>query len=848
MINRDEAPVEIKRGLQDIGYTDALLIPEYPFADPRQGSQTIYRARLAAFIESPPSYRNAAVGVIDAQDAESLRNNRFLGASRLLEMRGDTVISWNVPTADGLEYDETIPAHLIREAIKRHEDLWGRVAMLRARGIGTVPSTRQLDFFDAGLVPEIEGLVRRKLDELLRQTLAACQQAYGTIHSNAQPDPKALFRLVFRLLAAKLLADRGHPGDWRNSDASAVLSAVEGYYYRTRRPQPALDDPQTQQVAWDRIRTSFPLQNITLDILADTYETTLVDENERREFGIHSTPAAVAAYLVRQLPFEDLAPDTRHVLDVFTGHGALLVAAMRKLRALLPDMPPDERHRYLVDMLHGIDVDTFALEIAWTSLIEADFPLPNGWSLDEKDLFAARSWATELGRADIVLGNPPFQAFTNDERALYGGTVTAQNKAEETIGRILAHPPRQLGLVLPRVFLNGQRFTTARRALATTYDDIGTLSLPENVFQYAEKETVLLTASGRRRRSMISVRSGTVSPTDVQQFVSTGRPSRYETVSVAREVLVDAPALGTPALHEVWEALEGRKKLDSLATVHRGLEFDANLLKDDGYASSVSDVPLEGFVPGLGEVEDTFEPFLVAAHKQVCIIPKYLRRGSNWNWARPKVLVNAVRRSRSAWVMTATSDIEGLVATQNFIGVWPKMRPGASLTMINVLAAIINGPVANAFVQTHSTAQHNQVRTVKDIPLPYMTRRLETRINELVREYVFARRAWLFGDDASKKGKCEAMLNQIDAEILSAYDLPPRLERAVLDYFAYVRRPGPLNFLGYISPKRTANLPWHMYVSGAVERANGHATLARLKTVRGAAVSTMLQEIGQSEG
>jgi hypothetical protein len=65
-------------------------------------------------------------------------------------------------------------------------------------------------------------------------------------------------------------------------------------------------------------------------------------------------------------------------------------------------------------------------------------------------------------------------------------------------------------------------------------------------------------------------------------------------------------------------------------------------------------------------------------------------------WDRPKVIVNAARVSRGPWRLAAFVDVQGYVCSQRFIGVWPNDH---SLPA-ECIAAVLNGPVANAFVNS----------------------------------------------------------------------------------------------------------------------------------------------------
>jgi hypothetical protein len=122
-------------------------------------------------------------------------------------------------------------------------------------------------------------------------------------------------------------------------------------------------------------------------------------------------------------------------------------------------------------------------------------------------------------------------------------------------------------------------------------------------------------------------------------------------------------------------------------------------------------------------------------------------------------------------------DRAGLVASQQFIGLWPN----DDQVDLDALTAVLNGPVVNAFMREHSFDKRFRINTLLNAPLPA---KLPTQLGELARLYVrklSARRP----DEA----QLAMLLDEIDAVVLAAYDLPPRFERALLASFNDDKRP-----------------------------------------------------------
>ena len=300
-----------------------------------------------------------------------------------------------------------------------------------------------------------------------------------------------------------------------------------------------------------------------MDSLAYVYENTLVTRETRKSFGIHSTPPAIAEYIVRRLPFEGLDPTERRVFEPFSGHSVFLVAAMQRMRELLAStMTSDERHQYFVEMLSGIEIDPFAREVARLSLMLADYPNPDGWNLLGADALASPQFEKELAKANIVLCNPPFGKFSANERAAYGD-LSAVWKPVEILNRVLRMPPQLLGFVLPRVFLAGRSYREIRALLGRIYSSVEILALPERVFQHSEAEAVLLLCSGQNQGT-VYLRTGEVYRRDLEDFY-TVRQSSYEVERLIADASTTfADAMWQPPLEEVWEATARMKRFGRL--------------------------------------------------------------------------------------------------------------------------------------------------------------------------------------------------------------------------------------------------------------------------------------------
>lgn len=819
----------IKQEFQDLGYVGNLLQESYAYADVL-GTDSEYVVRqvpLAAFCQDPPSYRTAAFGVTIANGhcgSEFIQTLRSLGAPQILEIGDDEVSRWKVTVKGKPVLLDAVGLSDLPGLFAHHKEEWTPQRVLRAKA-DILPAT-QLDFLDLGLLPLLDNEVRTKLDRLLQNTISLALDTFEQKSPFLEELYPSLFRLVFRLIASKVLADRNHPGHWVSEDPGFAIEAIEEFYFKGDKPEPVLDDYETQNAIWEHIRNTFHFQNLSVDSLAYVYENTLVTSNTRKLFGIHSTPPVIAEYIVRQLPFHTLALTERRVFEPFSGHSVFLVAAMQRMRDLLPsDMSPEERHQYFVEMLSGIEIDAFAREVARLSLMLADYPNPDGWNLYQGDALNSPLFAKELERANIVLCNPPFGKFDADEREVYGH-LSSDWKPAEILYRVLQNPPELLGFVLPRIFLTGQSYEQTRSLIGDTYSSVEILALPDNVFQHSEAESVLLLSSGLNGGT-VHLQTGEVHRRDLDDFYTARQYWYDDTRNVEDAGKVFADNMWQPPLEGVWQATAEMKRLSDLSLIHRGIQYKIPFAENE--SDLVAYENYQGFMPGLHKVQNAVEPFIVADSIFLNMDPSLMLTAANaFSWEKPKLIVNASRQSRGPWTLSASVDYTGLVVYRNFHGIWP--TGGLAL---EVLAAIMNGPMANAFVSARGENRYIRISTLKDIPVPEFTKSQQQDIVSLVRQYIYVRESWSQKKDSAReeRNRCLTLLHLIDAEILKAYDLEPKLERMLLDYFNGYSRLGPVEFTGYFPPTFKPFIPWHLYISEGFRKANVKETLKRLPVI-----------------
>ena len=769
----------IARAARAAGYRPEAVVPDYAFADVLSDANTTRIVPLAAFTHTPPSYRSAALAVVNSDQRRTVdlvNEYRALGAPLLFVIERAEVTVWEVRSDGPPRAIEKVGLAHVAELFARNQASWHPNAIHRAKSIGGFETAYQLDFVDLGLLPAIEGEIHVKLDRLLVETLNLASEA-------SRDDPlevRTLFRVVFRLLAAKVLQDRYHPcsDGWDADSLQSVLAGIETYYsLEPIEGQASVDLQRTFDTAWKHLRSGISFSNISSDDLAFVYENTLVTPETRRLFGTHSTPRPIAEYVVQRLQLHRHEPDDLRIYEPFAGAGVFLISALRHLRDLLPvEWPDEQRHDFLIRHISGSEVDPFACEVAMLSLILADYPNHNGWNVEEVDLFRNGALAQRIAANNVIICNPPFETFDAADKKRYAIAEKTYSKAIAALSAAIDGTPLALGFVLPRSFILERQFAEQRRRIESLYGTVELLKLPEGIFGASDVETSAVIARDLRTSysTTIALRSSEVVERDRSAFLKTGR------ATVHRELVrtIDERPEGhlwIPPLNELWDYLASYPRLLSVLKPSCGLEWTYH------QEQATSEAERFGYRPGYANARH-LQQYRPPQPLWLDFRPDHLRRGAAHDWSQPKLMASAIRLSRGAWCIGAFVDPVGLLCSQQFFGLWPRIA--LTRAELAALCGVLNGPVANAYLAINSPKRGFRAAVVGQIPIPAL---LPAKLAETVGSYVeFLRSPSILGDVDARLAR---LLTEIDASVLEAYDLPMRLERQLLAFFEGSERP-----------------------------------------------------------
>ena len=775
---------QVIAGLRSIGYNGSLLEEDYKFPDWFSNGAE-WGVAAAAFGQTPISYDSACIGVVQANglQRQSLVNKcRALGAPIILEVDALEIREWAVSRKEdrhGLV--ETYRTDRVGDMLASRAAEWRPQNLLRLKNIGSYQWTQQLGLF-VGLLPELEEHIQENLDPLLRETLSQVRQSYLS-STGREPNAAQIFKLIFRTLTAKVFFDRQVPGFSRLSgDSDELLEAVARHY---RDESPRLLTREARQVAANRIWKEFDFRNLSVEVLAQMWSSTLVDAETKRKLSIHRTTRTIVRYVVERIPFNSSGDDKRIILEPCSGSAVFLLGAMNFLRPRLFAMDASERHKYFVNHLAGIEADPFAVEISALALTLADFPNPNGWDIAHGDVFDDAVSDSYLQRAAVVLCNPPYSDFDPNERSQSPYVQRPAAVLDQVLKHL--HPEGVLGFVLPRIFVDGRgAYAEIRERIAKRFASVEITVLPDRAFPDADSEIALLIAIDPIPHKALHVISRKVN--DNPSAWADFEASHQVSCEYAAEFSFDSAeqSLLIPELPEVWNFLDSYPKLDNVAEIYRGIEWNIPLTengRETGNRSQlVKNERTDGFREGIAPQTD-FKMFEQPQTAYLNFRPE-MQRGGPWRhaWEKPKAILNKAARSRGRWRMAAFPDSKGLACYQTYFGVWPTSTSQDEWT----LSAVLNSPVANAFVATREGKTDVTKETLLLIPVPIFTEAQRAKLLDLIKQYQQITSAVPL---EGVRGDAEWLLKQIDATVLAGYRMPPRIERQLLDFFRDQDRP-----------------------------------------------------------
>lgn len=820
-------PANLIRCLERCGYSDEHIVRDYGVPD-AQGPG------ILAFSHAPHDARTACIAVADAgvDPRRTAEAWRVTGAPVLFLVAGASLTWWQAGPIVSQRPDRVSP-DTAAAFFERHRQDFGPEALYRAKNLGRVRSGYQLDFVDVGLMPFVEGQMGAKLSALLEDLITAGSRLWPVDLGDAERKEKThwLFAAGFHLLAAKILHDK-RVASFRQINLANPEEAIRRVRHHYGQPVPEPPATGWQLDYWaeasQRIRGLSPLDALTTETLALVYESVLVSPQTRKGLGIHSTPGYLVDYVVWSLAdwIAEIPPERRHAYEPCCGHAAFLIALMRLLREVGASNAAEVGHRYLQQRLHGLELDPFALEIARLGLTLADVPNPNGWDLQQGDVFVADWPAPGRPAPDIVFMNPPFEDLSEAERSRYADTAYV-NRAAEVTARLLPrlNPRGVFGMVLPQGFLHGRNAEPLRRLLCRDFELREVTCFTDGLFSFSDAEAAVLI--GRRMPAAAgTVHMGWVTgKTGIARFRELQALSDVETCPQQRLAESAGCELRIPRLDAVWQELAHLPRLGDWVTGGKGFEHVGKEKLPPG-AQTVSDGPFPGAVRGFTDVGRALMLHGLPRERWVSLDRTVLRRPLHGTLTgQPQVLLNYAPVDRGPWRLKAVIDPEGHAVSSRFVA----LRPGQAGLSLEVLWAILNSPVGNGYAYCHLGKRDNTVGELLKMPVPRMSPGDVARVASAARLYLEAAST---PQGPAGPEALRGLMLRVDAEVLRLCALPPRLERRLLDLFTgYPRLGVPFGMTEYFPREFTPCIPLHEYLSPEYRRTTAGELRKRVRPI-----------------
>jgi hypothetical protein len=300
-----------------------------------------------------------------------------------------------------------------------------------------------------------------------------------------------------------------------------------------------------------------------------------------------------------------------------------------------------------------------------------------------------------------------------------------------------------------------------------------------------------------------------------------------------------------PELEEVWAYCANLPRFGEIADIGQGFSFlsstDPALPKD---AITESIIKCNGLVEGFARLRKSLQTHQQPDLSWLNLDPAVIARPRHGTTTgNPQVLLNYARVSRRPWRLKAFLDREGYPVTSRFLIV----RSNNDRWPIEALWGVCNSPIANAYSFAFSNKRDVLAGLMRSMPVPENGTSSLTPLIDAV--YAYLQACSLENDvltSSTASDRLRTLHWRIDAEVLSLYQLPPGLERQVLDLFSGEKRLGvPFNQTEYLSKdfSEPLSLNEQLAITADWESTNAQRTRLIYKKIRKTILPAERQEL-----
>jgi hypothetical protein len=763
----------IRAALHGVGYSSDFLEVDYQFAPNALPTPEAAPADVVAFYAEPHDQSTSAVAVrwqAETQDMGYLRPLRdLLWAPYAIIARGSECDIWDtLPTDNQGTEPRLVAAHIsyagLATTLSEHGNELGQLAVARKKR-----RWRQTALYEAD--PAANAFTRwayRPTVDLLTQVLSAVfQEARRDLRQGDYLLAEHL-RWLLRLIGVRIAWDKRWEDAGDRTDPTALLDAARDYpTHAATMTDIGRDDAERLASVVARRLSATHLGAADGGILSQIMQDHAISGDLRHAWKLYPTPRHIAWHMVSAVPFETLPVDQRRVWDGTCGTGTILVAALDRLRSLVPELPLPELRAAMTRLLSGNDqapAMTDATRIALDLTLGA--PVGADWKISTGDVteIAFADW-----RPNVIVGNPPFYGHGWTVNTAVG--MLRQYADALPVGGLMS-------VIVPASIRSAESAKAIRQTLVTQFDWYEITELPSQTFQGMDHNALILT--GRKRAA-----------TSTDASVVTWR-------RVARE----GKTLSVEALQQ-REWLED-KRTPIVSPLALRLRHHLNRFRP--LAAFIPDTNLTvGITPGANGQDDVLHTPEAGTVRyltgQACIAPfsiawtqhpRWLRYpSSRLQWDRrpkerlfqsPKIILTRQGRGRSAWRTQAAVDDEGLYPSDSFIALAP-----TDILNLHCLAGIFNSSLFNCWLDLINATGVVTLPQLRQWPTPEDAAAID-RISQLAQALQQERTS-----SATAAGERLLRLTlKLDDAVLDAYDIPTNLRAEIANYMlsCNANRPG----------------------------------------------------------
>lgn len=736
---------KIKDCLHEVGYNKEKIIDNYPIT---VQDKVIYFDFVAFGHDKVQDTSTSCIAVKycndDHEENQAVDNTKYSASPILIVPKKDKVNIWKIDVEKKsdkiweLQYDQ-LGEYFAQNRVKFNSD---KIVLSKQ-------DYEQMAFFNAGSLFKFASKINCEL--LGEEFKNAIYNARKKIDIDNEEQVMDLTSITMHIIAAKILNDKLLL-DKRYDDIHEIIDRLSNQYSDYFAKDSLYKyGIELIDIIYNSFRQNVSYRSIDNKILGNFYENTLFESNDaknkkmKRELGIYYTPTEIVNNMLKTMPIEFINYKERFVLDGSCGSGSMLIGAYKRLIELLPKKMKDElKHKYLTDMILGIDIDRFACEVARLEMLLISIPYGNGWKIKNGDFTVINNMKFT---PNIIIANPPYQEKRSGKQL---------EKATGFLDKYIDFLSDEgiIGIVMPEGFLENNSGKDARLKLLTNVDIYEIWSLPKGIFDTNNCATVVIIGRKVKKGSLIDtpikIRIVNKNLSSITKFKSQGIFD-FDFVYSSQKALMNNKnykIIFSP-LDNIIKKIECNKKIYDYVDYTQGIQipfkYNYPLVSDnykDGYSKFLRNARL-GFdrykIDWSKQKQSKYlkyDPY-DSINKEFKGLKKLkkdkglrLRESKRTLLEGSKVIFHMNSTPGTFWRTKAAIDREGIYPSHSF---WCFVPKDNRITL-EIIVALMNSKIINLYLGNNNRALNVKSSSFLNIPMPNLTETQKYEIEQLVRK------------------------------------------------------------------------------------------------------------------